>query len=47
MITQYEKAAIIGYWRGGAPLEQICWIMGKPFWKIEKTIEEYKSLLIG
>lgn len=45
----HEYSACVGYWRCGAPLEQICVIMGIAFWKIEKIIEDYKTntIVIG
>lgn len=44
-ITKEVKAAIIGYWRSGATIEQI---IGKTHFKydvIENIIKEYKHVL--
>ena len=42
-ITEHQKSAIVGYWRCGAPLEQICVVTGISFWKIEKIITDHKT----
>ena len=42
-MTPYQKSAIIGYWRSGAPIEQICWITGMKYYKIEKIIKDYDT----
>lgn len=46
-ITNETKSAIIGYWRCGAILEQICVITGIAFWKIDKIITDYKNTQIN
>jgi transposase len=42
-LTKYEKSAIVGYYRSGAPLEQICWIVGLPYVTIERIINQFKK----
>ena len=43
MTTEYILSAIIGYWRSGASLEQICVVTGMKYWKVESIIENYKT----
>jgi len=43
MQSDHIKAAIIGYWRMGATLDQICAMTGVVFWKIEKIIEDFNQ----
>lgn len=43
-MTEYEKAAIIGYWRSGASYDEIVTVTGLLYWKIEKVITEYQKL---
>lgn len=42
-MTEYEKSAIIGYWRSGAPIIQITWLTGFTYKTIEDTINEYQK----
>lgn len=44
-ITEHTKSAVVGYWRGGAMIETIMWIVGLPYWKVEKIIDDYKNSL--
>jgi hypothetical protein len=39
--TEYEKAAIIGYWRSGASWMEIAAILGYPVWMVEKIVNDY------
>lgn len=41
-MTPNEKSAIIGYWRSGTKIEQICVITGKPYDLIFSVIHNYK-----
>lgn len=43
-MTEYEKAAIIGYWRSGASLGTICDLTGLDCIKIVKVITEYQKI---
>ena len=40
MIDQYTISAVIGYYRSGASIEQIMWLMDDilSFWEIEEII---------
>lgn len=42
-MTQYERAAIKGFWRSGATLKEIAGLTGIEEWEIEKLIESFKS----
>ena len=44
-ITLEQRSAIIGYWRMGAPLEQIALITGIYYFTIEKIILDYELTL--
>jgi len=44
-MTTQQKAVIIGLWRMGAVIEQMCFVLKTPAYKIEKVIEDYKKLL--
>ncbi len=44
-MTTQQKAVIIGLWRMGAVIEQMCFVLKTPASKIEKVIEDYKKLL--
>lgn len=44
-MDQFEKAAIIGYWRSGATYEQIVVTTGLYYHQIEKVISEYQNEL--
>lgn len=44
-MTKEEQAAVIGFWRQGAQIEQIIWIMGVQYDLIEKVINEYKQII--
>ena len=37
-----KKSAIIGMWRCGAIIEQICVVMNMKYWKVEEIINQYK-----
>lgn len=43
-ITSNDKAANIGYYRNGAPLEQIMLITGLYYWQIEEIIKYIPNL---
>jgi hypothetical protein len=38
-------SAIVGYWRCGATLEQICVLKGIEYYKVVKIIENYQKQL--
>ena len=40
-MTPNKKSAIVGFWRCGAPIEQICWITNVKYWKVEEIINNY------
>lgn len=40
-MTPNNKSAIIGFWRSGAPIEQICWGMNMKYWEVEEIINNY------
>lgn len=42
-MNQYERSAIIGYWRSGASLNEIMWITGLMFREVEKIINQYSK----
>jgi hypothetical protein len=44
-MTQYEKSAIIGYWRCGSSIEQICVITGVYYTVIAKLIKTYTDAI--
>lgn len=41
------QSAIIGFWRMGAPIEQICHVTNVPYQKVELIIEKYIKLIKG
>jgi hypothetical protein len=40
-MTDYERSAIIGFWRSGCSFMEIQFITGIPAYHIEKIINEY------
>ncbi len=43
MISKEMKAAIIGYWRSGATIEEIKIITRLPDWMIQTTITNHQN----
>lgn len=39
----HEESAIIGFWRMGAPIEQISWVIGIHYFIVERVITNYKN----
>ena len=42
-MTQYEISAIIGHWRNGASILEICGATGLMDYQIEKVIKDYEQ----
>lgn len=43
-ISKETESAVIGYWRGGAPIEQICVITDLFYPVVKRIIEDYKKV---